>query len=131
MSQSTLTEAQRHVDEQVSYLYTATLTDAAGDAIADGDLQTLILTLYEQKTGNIINSRDGQNVKNQNNVTVSNGVMTWKVQPADNAIAVAAKAGWEIHIALFEWTWNDSDSELQTGRHELTLRVRDLQKVGT
>lgn len=133
MSQSTLTTAHRSLDERVSYTYTVTLKDGDDTAISDGDLLTLTLTLYDVRTGDILNSRNAQNVLNASNVTVASGVVTWKMQPADNVIIATGLLvdEEEEHRALFTWTWTDSDTDTQTGRHEVALFVRNLEKVSS
>tara|TARA_R100000808_G_C2154987_1_gene166576 strand:+ start:8339 stop:8731 length:393 start_codon:yes stop_codon:yes gene_type:complete len=129
MSQSTLTTKQRKLDEGTLAKYTATITDEAEAAIGSSSLTTLTLTLYDAETGTIINSRDDQNVLNTNNVTVdSAGLLTWLIQPGDNAIiGTRRRAGmYEKHVALFEYTWSSGS---KASKHELTLEIRQLDKV--
>lgn len=125
---------QRRVNEDCSAYYTATVRDDEGNAIAGDDLDSLKLTLYVADTssdadGDILNSRDGQDVLGQNNVTVdANGLLTWEVQPADNVIAgTNIEVGkYEKHIALFEWAWNSSEKH---GNQEVEIFVKQLAKV--
>jgi hypothetical protein len=117
--------------EKTSGRYAFTLVDEGG---AIPTLATLTLTLFNAEvaepspaTGNIINSRDAQNVLNLNNVTYSNttGECIWQIQVADTPIVDATK-GSELHIARFDFTYG---SPVRTGRHEVGLRVRNLRKV--
>ena len=129
MSQSTLTSKQRKLDEGTLAKYTATITDEAETAIALSAMTTLTLTLYDAETGTVINSRNDQDVLNTNNVTVSSaGLLTWLIQPADNAIVgTRRRAGqYEKHVALFEYTWSSGS---KASKHEVTLEIRQLDKV--
>ena len=129
MSQSTLTSKQRKLDEGTLAKYTATITDEAETAIALSAMTTLTLTLYDAETGTVINSRNDQDVLNTNNVTVSSaGLLTWLIQPADNAIVgTRRRAGqYEKHVALFEYTWSSGS---KASEHEVTLEIRQLDKV--
>jgi hypothetical protein len=70
-------------------------------------LTTLTLTLTLKGTATAVNGRNKQDVLNANNVTFAAGVVTWSIQPADNALAGDAD---ETHMALFEWVApNESD----------------------
>lgn len=114
-------------DEDTTPEYQVTLLDFAGVAIPDGDLDTLVLTLCDQDTEAIINSRDGQNVLNTNDVTVSAGIVTWQLQAADTAMHNSDREA-EIRVALWEWTYSPSTETLR-GKHETVIRLRNLAKV--
>lgn len=108
------------------------VTDEDGDGLGSAALQSLTLTYYNKADGEIINSRDGQNVLNTNNVTVdASGNGVWKLLAADTAIVdTTIKAGNdEVHIALFEWAWLDGDSDQRQGKHEIEIRIRQHAKV--
>tara|TARA_R110000824_G_scaffold14800_1_gene62673 strand:+ start:242 stop:634 length:393 start_codon:yes stop_codon:yes gene_type:complete len=129
MSRSVLSVEDRRVDEGTSAQYNATITDESETAIPLADLTAITLTLYDYKTGTIINSRTDQDVKNANDVSITSaGVLTWNLKPADNVIVTTALPtnAYERHIALFEYTW---DSGTNAGKHELTFEVRQLDKV--
>jgi len=114
------------VNEKVTARYTADVQDHEENAIAGSSLTTLTLTLYDQSTGTIINSRNAQDVLNTNGVTVnSSGNLVWIIDPDDNAI-VTSTSKVEKHIALFAWTW---DSGNKAGKHEVMLHVKNLTKV--
>tara|TARA_R110000824_G_scaffold110495_11_gene258558 strand:- start:3879 stop:4271 length:393 start_codon:yes stop_codon:yes gene_type:complete len=129
MSRSKLSKENRRCDEASSAQYTATITDESGSAIALSSLTAITLTLYDEYSGTIINSRNDQDVKNVNNVVItSGGILTWSIQPADNAIinTTLRTNSYELHVALFEYTWDAGDS---AGKHELEIVVRQLNKV--
>lgn len=115
--------------ERTTAIYTATFQDENGVVIKLADLVALTLTLYDKKTGTIINDRDKQNVLNANNVVVhaTSGLLTWIMQPADNVIISAIPPGdLEVHIALFEWTWDQGNKH---GKQEVRINVRQLTRV--
>ncbi len=117
--------------EKTGAVYTATLKDADETVIALANLTTITLTFYDVATGDTINSRTDQDVKNANNVTIhaTSGLLTWAMQANDNPIVTAATCpvdGYEHHRALFEFTFNGTGSP---GKHEADLYVRNLGKV--
>ena len=129
-----LSESDRRVNERSSALYTATLNDEKGDPVTVSALATLTVTLYDKATGDIINSRNGQDALNANDVTLhaTSGALTWKMKAADNPINTPAtiEAGdYERHIALFEWTYDMSGSGVGDGKHEVIIDVLSLTKV--
>ena len=85
---ATQTSQPFEVDEEETAIYGTTIQDEDGNGIAAASLDALTLTLYLRGAPTtIINSRDGQDVLNANNVTVSAaGVLEWTMQPADNEI---------------------------------------------
>ncbi len=110
--------------EATTARYLATLQDEAGTPIPGSSLATLTLTLYDRASGEIINGRNAQNVKNANGVTIGeDGALVWTMTPADTAILGSGTQ--EAHVALFAWTWGGG----KTGRHEVTLLVTNLTKV--
>jgi hypothetical protein len=99
-------------------------------------LATLKLTLTEQKSGSVINSRSAQDVKNANGFTLHDAVQTDPatgttynvsgfLDPADNAITQTS-AAMEVHVLLFEWTWG---TPTRTGRGDASYAVRNLRTV--
>ena len=105
--------------------YTATIVGNDGvTPLPLATLTTLIMSLYVVKqdgTIAFVNGRNGQNILNLNNVTVSaGGVLNWTIQTADTAF-VEATLPFERHIAVFTWTWPAG-----TGKHEIVLVVKNL-----
>jgi hypothetical protein len=99
-----------------------TVEDEDGNAVQP---ETLTVTLYNQADGAIINSRNAINILNANGGSVSAGVGYWIMDPDDNAIVNDARDE-EIHVALFEWTWNSGQ---RGAPWEVLLNVRNLAKV--
>lgn len=107
---------------------TATLQDESGTAIALTDIDSLEMTLIEVHSGDIINSRQKQNVLNTNNCTVhaTSGLFTWNVQPDDTSIEGSTRIGQrEEHLATFTLTW-DTTKQLH---FEILLQVLNLRSV--
>jgi hypothetical protein len=111
------------MNERSTATYTATLKDSASVVIPLASLTTLTLTLKDDATDTVLNSRNAQNVLNTNNVTfhATSGLLTWSIQSADNAIASTRKDGHERHTATFEFTYN---SGANRDWHEVTWLVR-------
>ncbi len=113
------------VNEHSTAKYTAVIKDESDVAIAAASLTTLTLTVYKTSDDAIVNSRDGQDVLNDNNVVVdSSGNLTWTIQPSDSVNSGNTEL--ETHIALFEYTWSGGTKR---GSHEVTLLVRDITKI--
>ena len=115
------------VNELTTSKYTAQLVDENGDNIQLADLDTLLLTLYDAQTGTVINSREGQDVLNNNGVVVSSiGYLTFVMEPEDNPI-INDSVATELHKMLFMGTYA---AGAKTLRHEFPFRVVNLSKVG-
>ena len=83
-------------------VFTATLRDKDGAAIAAASLTSLSLTLTDARSGVIVNSRNAQNVLNANNATVnSSGGLVWTIQIADVAQQGTANVERAEHVAKF------------------------------
>ena len=125
-----LTRDQRTIKEATTAQYMATLTDEAGVAIPSADLTTLTLTLYNESTAAIINSRDAQSVLNANGGTMhaTSGLLTMIFAVADNPIVDTSltHGQTETHIAMFKFTWN---AGAKAGYHLVTLEAEQLLKV--
>lgn len=90
------------VNEQSTALYKA----VRGVAVGVSRVQTLTLTLCNTVDEAIINNRDGQNVLNQNNVSLDvDGNLAFELQPADTAMQDASVKS-EIHRAIFRVTYD-------------------------
>lgn len=115
------------VAENSTAKITATVVDENGVGLAAASLTTITLTLYLKGTpATKINSRDDQDVKNTNGVTISSaGALVWTMEPDDNPIIDNSKSS-EDHIALFEWTYN---SGAKAGKHEVEVTVQNLANV--
>jgi hypothetical protein len=96
------------------------------DGIVLTSLDTLTLSVWDLKSGAIINGRDRQDVLNQNDVTFNgDGSLLWRVQAADRPILDDTQ-DWEDHVAMFEFTYAGGG---RTGHWVLQDRIDNLQKV--
>lgn len=116
----------QNIKEKTSQVYTATIKDDADIALILSRIDTMKLTLFSTHDLAVINSRSAQDVKNANNVTIhaTSGLLTWNMQPADNAI-LDNNLSFEQHRALFEWVYDTT----KEGKHTVDIEVRNLNFV--
>ncbi len=122
------------VNEQSSRTVSFLLKDNTNTVVPLSSLMTLTLTLYDLMTYvpgaspvvGILNSRDAQDVKNANNVTVhaTSGLVTWSMQPDDNII-VTARRQVERHRAEFRFVVGSAELDYQ-----MEIEVLNLRKAG-
>jgi hypothetical protein len=89
--------------------------DFTGTAITEANLVTLTVTLYDQRTGRVINSRSAQSVKDANGGTVvTNGTLTLILLAADNPIVsdTTPPGGVERHVLRLAWTYSDGSNTI-------------------
>lgn len=104
---------------------TAKLQDENGVGLPVGQITALTLTLYDQKTGTVVNGRDKQSILGVNGGSVDgSGNLALELAPADMAL-VDAGLSMETHVALIEWTYTGG----KKGAHEVVFRVDNLAKV--
>jgi len=115
----------RTMDEGESGIYRADLADILGAIPVLTDLR---LTLYDEKTGTIINGRDHQSVLNANDVTYdpATGRVTWEIRTADNALVDSTRPS-ETHIAQFVATYNAAPARQKPW--QVVIWTRNLVKV--
>lgn len=93
----------RVVEEESAYRLECQITDTFGDPVADEVITAITLTLYDQESGEIINSRDAQSVLNANDgtytpeLTVSGASKTNPVVVTTSA-AHGLRSGDLVHI---------------------------------
>ena len=115
------------------------LVDENSSNIPLSQLTTIKLTLYDLKSGSIINNRDHKDAKNINDVTVSStGLVTWSYTVSDTIIVNSdgtlkvRSSGrdkseyMEKHLALFEWTWASGTGQDYV---EIEMQVHNLNKT--
>jgi hypothetical protein len=115
------------IPESSTAYISLTLTDIDGVTPlpnADAILTTLVVTLFNERTAAVVNSRTAQSVLGVNGGTVTSaGLVTLRLDPADTAI-IGTKS--EARVASFLWTWG---SPVKTGRHEVAFTVANLALV--
>jgi hypothetical protein len=110
------------ITERTTPLITFQFLDHAGAGFKP---TTLTLTIYDEETAAIVNSRT-QTVALDTLITVDvNGNAEWIPASADTQILNADGLD-EIHIALLEWTWAVGAKH---GKIELEHKVKNLAKV--
>jgi hypothetical protein len=100
-----------------------TLTDMASTpaAIDPGAVATFTLTLYDELTLKVINSRNDQDIQGANGTTIAANVATVRLQPADNVLVGTSESEW--HIARIDFTWPDG-TQTRTGMGEARFSVQ-------
>lgn len=108
-----------YFNEQSSGSIEFDILDRDGAGVPVAGILSAELTLFDWDTGaagsglsprpGIINGRDGQDVHNLNDVTLSDAVtvghVLWLVQPADTVIITNVRQV-ERHRAMFLFTWS-------------------------
>lgn len=122
------------VNEHSSKTISFTLKDNTGTAVPLSDIDTATLTGYDLDTytptsspvDGILNSRDAQNIKNANNVTIhsTSGLVTFAMQPDDNVI-VTSRRQVERHRYEFRFV-TTSGAELD---YQIEVEVVNLRKA--
>ena len=124
----------RNVNEQSSRTVSFTLKDNTGTVVPLTSIDTVTLTLYDMGTYapgaspavGILNSRDSQNVKNTNQVTIhaTSGLVTWAMVPDDNII-VTPRRQIERHRAEFHFLTTTGVAL----DYEMEIEVKNLRKA--
>lgn len=119
----------QEIKEQTSGIYEGQITDLDGStALPLASISTITLSVYVIDRDGVtryINSRQAQDVKNLNDVTISaTGALVWSIQTADTRISDGTLP-FEDHHILFEWT----DTSGNQGKRRRLLRVRNLNAV--
>lgn len=120
------------VTEGSSRELTATLKDHTGAAIPADSVSTLTATIKDLATGEVINSRDEQNVKNANGGTLdaTSGAFALILGPDDNAIeSTAPAARYHRRRLLLHATYTDSNGNAGAENQEIDWSVEDLAWV--
>lgn len=122
------TREEYDINEDSYAPYTTTLTSDGSTAIALASIDTIEMTLINVADGEIVNSRQKQNVKNANNCTMhaTSGLFTWAIQPEDIEIVGTTPIGHEErHLATFTITWDTSKKM----HFEVELHILNLRSV--
>lgn len=98
-----LGEDGRTINEKSTPVYSFQLQDTDGTNLDKTEIAALAMYLYDIDSGEIINSRDNQDILDDNNVTVgATGLVEWTMQEDDTAIIGTHKHGKiEKHRAEF------------------------------
>ena len=119
------------IDEGTTASLTCTLANSAGTAVALSAIDSITMTVIEEKGGTTVNSRSAQDVKNANNGTyhATSGLFTFDLQPADVAIENATDnpiGSIERHLITVTFVW---DSSAESISKQFLLQIRNLRSV--
>lgn len=108
--------------------YTALLVDKNDVPVPGSVLDSVILTYYQEYTGEIINGREKQNISQANNWTFDDdGNIVWHMQPGDSVI-LDDRLSHEPHIALLEFTYAGVNGT-EYGKFQFRVLVENIEKV--
>lgn len=115
--------------ESSTPVYTATLLDENSTAIAASAIDEIVMTLIDARTGEVVNSREEQDIKNANDCTIhaTSGLFTWNIQIEDTELQASPLIGaqYEEHVASITVRWNSTKQMHRT----IALRCYDLASV--
>lgn len=110
MSCPTENKLEVNCQEESWFRLEATITDEDGNPITSAMIDSLVVTIVEVNSGDIVNGRDNQNVLNSNGGTLDDmtGLFSFQVVPDDTAIVNSSTliGNVEEHLATFSLTWN-------------------------
>lgn len=113
------------VTERGSCDLTFAFYDLSGDPLVKASLSTIALTLREFSTGEIVNGRDSQDIKDANNGTVdTDGTTTVKLSPDDHTNLATVRDDVETREGVLTWTWTDADGDSRTGKQIFRYGIR-------
>jgi hypothetical protein len=114
------------VNEQVTALLTGIFKDEAGNLLGSANMTALVGTLYDRKTGTVINGFNEKNLLNANGGTLDgSGNFSLLLTPADNAIVDQSVVGSEVHVLLLAWEYSGG----KKGKQEIEIAVKNISKV--
>jgi hypothetical protein len=118
------------VGELNSFTIEADIVDQDGNPVAAAAVDSLTLTIYNDVTDGIINSRNAANVLNANGGTyhATSGNFKMEFRSADSPIVdtTLLRGAKETHTARFTMIW---DSGLKRWDGEVRIKVIQLNKV--
>jgi hypothetical protein len=112
--------------------YTFSFVDDAQQAVEAALIESLQCTLYDAATGQVVNSRFHQNVRNANQGTLTTTAgppmaTTFELEllPVDTAMLDQGHSS-EQRVLLFQWTWAGGQ---RAGAHQVSFVVNNLTFV--
>lgn len=116
------------IAEEVSAELTATLVGIDGAPINGGVIDALTATLFDLKSGDILNGRDHVDAIADMAATISAlGELVVQLEPDDNVIVDDSKST-EQHVLMLEWEWTAPGGQKE-GKAEVVFTVRNFTKV--
>ena len=118
--------------EGTTGIYSFELVDEAGVGIDSSFLSSLSVTAYDVDSGQVVNSRQDQDILNTNDGSVETDAgppvtttVTLEIQPEDTVILNENRLV-EYRVLSFRWTW---DSGQRVGRHAVQFGIENLLHV--
>jgi hypothetical protein len=119
------------INERSDAQYGCTFHEAAvGEPVLNAAaITTIVATLADMATGEILNSRDEQDVRNANGGTLdTDGTFTLQLDDDDNVVVTRHKSR-EKHRLTLEVTFNRTGGGTGTLNHEVQFYVLNLEHV--
>lgn len=112
-----------NVPEGTTFRISEDLVDEGGILVPKASIDSVVATLFTTKDQGIINGRNGQSVKDDNNGIVSTaGALTLNLTPADNVI-IDDNLKVESHELLLTWIY---DTGNKTQKKQYWLMIDNL-----
>lgn len=111
-------------DEDATTRFQGVVVNEAGARLAWADISAMTLTLYNEGTGAIVNSRTAANVYNVEATGDASGNFVLTLLPADMVIVDTTLLA-ERRVALLQYTYSSG----KKGKTELVFTVRNLHRV--
>lgn len=115
-------------NEKTTLQYTTTLKDETETVIPSASINSITLTIIEEDSGDVVNSRNAQSILNANGGTMhaTSGLLTMVFTASDTEIVGGADAGEiETHLATIDITW----ATTKKAHREIEFRIRNLRSV--
>lgn len=114
------------VAEKSTQILSMVMKDENDVVVPVSQVTVFTLTLYKEKTGNIINNKNAINILNANGGTWDN-VGNVIIQLSQNDISIEDDTQtFEVSVVLLEWTYGGGAKQ---GKHQILFKVRNLLKV--
>jgi hypothetical protein len=116
---------EKYFPEESTRILTTILTDKDGNAITAASLTHLKFTLWELRSGEVINLRNAQSILNENGGSMSANTLTLKLSAADMVIVGARRI--ETHRGLIEAKLDTGDQDEEVMGFQLD--IQNLEKI--
>ena len=116
-------------EEAGSQLDVATFQDAAGTNLIGSNVATLLMTIYEETDGGIVNSREDVDMRNGGawdaGLTIGTGTITLVLTAGDNTVTNAKNVSrGENHVIILEGTTSGSPATAFASEYHYHVKNR-------
>lgn len=126
--ENNVTGKETVIDEGESFEVYGTFKDGDNNAILESNISAFTVTLFDEETETIINSRNETDVLDANiGVVDLAGTFTLRFTGSDSPIVSSSLSVSDVesHIVRLKWTWNDGVSD-RNGISEHRIYVRKI-----